>query len=304
MITTLTGKNEYQLKKSLHEIIDSFIFEHGDMAVEKLDGENLEYTSAVDAVSSAPFLTDKKLVVINQPSKLSALPDKIEEFTDRIADTTDVVFYEPKLDKGSLLAKFLKKNSNFLDINELKDFQLADWIVQDVKDKGGKITKPDASYLVNTVGENQNILAREVDKLLNYNPQITRENIDLLCEPIPRSSIFNLIDAAFAKRKDQALSIYSELRASRVDTSAIIAMITWQLHVLAVLKTSEDRTLDQISADTGFSPYSLQKSKRISGNMSMAQLLKMLDDLQSIDLRSKTTSDDTDSALKLFIIEM
>ena len=64
MIITLTGNNFYSLKKRLDELTVGFVKEHGELALERIDAEDAESRSVLDAVQSLPFLSARKLVVI------------------------------------------------------------------------------------------------------------------------------------------------------------------------------------------------------------------------------------------------
>jgi hypothetical protein len=56
MISTLTGENEVERGAELRRAVAAFEKEYGDMAVERLDGEEASYERMVEAVQSLPFL--------------------------------------------------------------------------------------------------------------------------------------------------------------------------------------------------------------------------------------------------------
>ncbi|HXR50452.1 MAG TPA: hypothetical protein VN778_05505, partial [Verrucomicrobiae bacterium] len=68
MIVTLTGENSFSLHGELKQIVDSFVLEHGDLALERLDGEEVEFSQIYEALTSLPFLSVKKLVILRTPS--------------------------------------------------------------------------------------------------------------------------------------------------------------------------------------------------------------------------------------------
>src|SRR5207302_5372047 len=103
------------------------------------------------------------------------------------------------------------------------------WLSETAKARNATLNPSDASYLVERVGLNQQLLANELDKLLLYNPQITRSSIDQLTDPTPQSTVFQLLEAAFAGRTKQALDLYAEQRGLKVEPQQIIAMLAWQL---------------------------------------------------------------------------
>ena len=105
----------------------------------------------------------------------------------------------------------------------------------------------DARYLVERVGTNQQLLANEIEKLALYDKDISKESIDLLTEETPQSTIFELLEAAFAGNHRKVQTLYAEQRAMKVEPPQIIALLAWQLHILAIIKTAGDRTPETIA---------------------------------------------------------
>jgi len=153
-------------------------------------------------------------------------------------------------------------------------------------------------------GLNQQLLSNEIEKLVLYDKNVTRESIDLLSEATPQSTVFQLLEVAFAGNAKRALSIYEELRAQRVEPPQIVAMLAWQLHVLALIKTAGDRTAVSISAEAKISPYVVQKSQRIAQNLSYLNLKSLILNLLEIDVRSKREALDVDDALQNYLLSL
>ena len=181
---------------------------------------------------------------------------------------------------------------------------LAQWLTQRTKQQGGSISSGDARYLVERVGLNQQLLASELEKLLLYDLKITRETVDLLTEATPQSTIFQLLEAAFAGNAKRTMKLYTEQRALKVEPQQIIAMLAWQLHVLALVKTAGARNSQEIASEARLSPYVVQKSQAIAQSLSLAELKKLIKDLLTIDTRLKRESLDSDEMLKNYLLRM
>lgn len=304
MIVTLTGPNVLGWQLELAGIVGGFVKEHGDIALERLDGEEATFDRLQEAVTSLPFLASKKMVVLRTPSANKEFVEKAESIFKQVPETTELVLVEPKLDKRLAYYKFLKKQTDFKEFNELDIHDLAHWLVQQAKEKQGTISSADARYLVERVGNNQQLLFNELQKLLIYDAAITKKTIDLLTEPTPQSTIFQLLDAAFAGKTKQALGLYKEQRAMKVEPQQILAMLTWQLHILVVIKTAGDRSPDQIAKDAKLSPYVVKKSMSIASKLTLADLKQLVRKLLDIDIKSKTTTYDLDDALQNYILMM
>jgi len=304
MVTTLTGENVFGLKGELDLLVSKFLGEYGELALERVDGEEVEFNRISEALTSLPFLASKKMVVISRGSANKRFAEQIEEILNNLPETTDVILVEQKLDKRSGYYKYLKKATDFREYNQLDLNGLSRWLVGEAKAKGGNLIQRDAQYLAERVGLNQQLLSNELEKLLLYDTNVTRENIDLLSEATPQSTVFQLLEVAFAGNAKRALSIYEELRAQRVEPPQIVAMLAWQLHVLALIKTAGDRTAASISAEAKISPYVVQKSQRIAQNLSYLNLKSLILNLLEIDVRSKREALDVDDALQNYLLSL
>jgi DNA polymerase III delta subunit len=84
----------------------------------------------------------------------------------------------------------------------------------------------------------------------------------------------------------------------------IIAMLAWQLHVLAAVKTAGTRTADAIAKETRINPFVVRKSQGVARSLTLAQLRSRIADLLRIDLQSKSTSIDADEALQHYLLTL
>lgn len=304
MVTVLTGENSYALQRRLHELTSAFVEENGDLALERIDGQEASLEKISEALNGLPFLAAKKLVVLREPGTNKLFAEQAEQILSNLPETTDVILVEPKLDKRLTYYKFLKKSTEFNEFPELDQNGLTRYLVDAAKEQGGSINPADARYLVERVGANQQLLSNELDKLLLYDKKITRHTIDLMTDPAPQSTIFQLLESAFAGQTKKALDLYAEQRAMKVEPQQIIAMLAWQLHVLAILKTAGDRQSGQIASEAKINPYVLGKSQGIARDLSLQEIKRLVSDLLEIDTESKSINIDTDEALQLYLIKL
>jgi len=301
---TITGENDYARRAELRQLISEFTAENGALSLERVDGEDHEFIRIYEALTSLPFLASKKMVVLSRPTASKQFVEQAETLLAELPETTELVLIEPKFDKRSSLYKYLKQATDFREFNKLDGTPLAAWLIEQAKAGGATLKPADARYLIERVGTNQQLLAGEVAKLSLYQPAITKETIDLLTEPTPQSTIFELVDAAFAGNDRQALRLYDEQRRLKVEPIQILAMLAWQLHVLAVVVMAGDRSGDRIARDAKLSPYTVGKSQRLARRVSAGRLRQLVDRLAAYDRRSKRESIDLDEALRHYIIEL
>jgi DNA polymerase-3 subunit delta len=304
MTTTLTGNNSFSLGEELRRLTVGFSTEHSELAVERLDGDDADYLKIQEALTGLPFLADRKLVLLREPGKNKRFLENFEQLFEDLPETTEVIIVEPKLDKRLSYYKYLKKNTDFREFTEPDSSELTRWLMESAKSRNGSLGQGDARYLVERVGANQQLLSNELEKLLLYDSKITRQSIDLLTEPAPGSTIFNLLEAAFAGNARKVLDLYAEQRALKVEPQQIVAMLAWQLHVLAVIKTAGDRSAEQIAKEARLNPFVVRKSQVIAKNLSVSEVRQLVNDLLEIDIKSKSVSIDPDEALQHYLLKL
>lgn len=305
MITVLTGTNSFQVRQHAHKLISAFVAEHGNLALEKLEGQEATYDQILGAIESLPFLASKKMVVVDELSSSKEASEQLETLFTRAGDSTDLIIVESKLDKRLAYYKQLKKLPGFHEYNELEEHQLVDWLVAEATVINANLSRTDAQYLVQRVGANQMRLSREIEKLANYNQTITRETINLLTDENPSSTIFNLVDNIFSGDLKKAIRMYDEQRMQKIEPQAILGMLVWQMHAVAIA-ASASRSIShtQIAKESGISPFVIQKSQRIARNMSRAKIIAFMKLLRDIDYHGKHEPLDYDDALRYAIVSL
>lgn len=291
-------------QEALRHITAHFLNEHDEMGLERLDGEEASYERMHEAAQSLPFLVSKKLVVLRAPSANKDFVEHFEQFVGDIAETNDVVLVEPKLDKRLSYYKQLKKETDFKEFAVLDANGLARYLVDYAKGQGGTLQPNDVRLLIDRVGTNQLTLQHEVDKLLAYNSQIDRTAIELLTERTPQSNVFELLEAAFAGNAKRALQLYKEQREARVEPQQIIAMLVWQLHILAIVKTAGERSADAIAKEAKISPFTVRKTQGLARQISVARLKQLITSLREFDVRLKSEAINADEVTQFYLLKL
>ncbi len=302
MVTSLVGSNSFLLNSTLKAKRSAFVQTYGDLAVETVDVADWEVRRVMDAASALPFLSPKRLLIMRGLAANKPASDRIEDLLALVDDSTELIIVEPKIDKRSVLYKTLKKQSQLTEFAEGDARSLPSWLVAEAKARGGSIKLADATYLVGRIGALQQMLSSELDKLLLYSPQVTRQTIDALTDQTPQSSIFDLIDAAFNGKVKAALALYDDQRAQNVEPLAIEALFVWQLQAIALCKAGHGLSPDHIAAQSGISPYVAKKSAVLAARRSLAQIRTYVHELADLEQSLKSTSADADELIKNYIV--
>ncbi len=304
MIKIITGKNDFLRTQALKSSMSEFSIQYGDLGVERINCPEVEYKDIYNSITSLPFLVERKLIVLYEPSKNTDFIDKLANIDALISGSIDVIIYEPNLDKRSSYYKEIKKLPNFMEYSDLSSNELASWVVNYSKKNSGSISYSDANLLIERVGPNQLLLKNELDKLMLNGQTVTRKIIEEMTEAIPRSSIFNLLDSAFRGDQKTVIKLYDQQKKLRVEAAQIMALIIWQIHILAIIKTSDTKNADMISKKSKISRYTIDNGIKLLSQISDKKFKSIINDSFELDLKLKTAPIDYDEAVLYFLISL
>lgn len=302
MILAFIGDNSFAREHAVSEFLDGFIGAHGSHAIDRISGPDTDFAVLGGAITTSPFLSQRRLVLVRDLSLNKAVAEKITELAEMVADTTDFVIVEARVDGRSKFVPTLRKLGDVREFPQLDGDALVGWICEQVKERSGNISRSDAQYIVDRVGSNQQLVSQEITKLLNHDTHITKASIEALTDYLPQSSIFAMLEAAFSGNTKRALDLYQEQRLQGMEPQAILGMIAWQLHILAIVKTGQDKDPAEIASKAKLNPFVVRKSQNITGRLSFEQLTNLLELATSIDARLKTVKINADDALTTLLI--
>ena len=302
MVVILTGSNSYLLQDSLRKMIAEFSLKFGN-SIERFDGSELTNADGVlDAVRSVSFLEPNKMVVVRDFSKCRDIMDRIESIIEQIADSTELLLVDPKLDKRTTTYKYLKKTCDIRSFDTIQPYELEQWLATEAKNRGAKISSSDIRFLIERAGTDQMLLTQELTKLALYSTEITRNNIEEMVELTPQGKVFDMLDALFSGNGKKAYELYLDQCAQGEEPQKLLAMVTWQLQQITLAVFAPIKNVDTL-VNAGMSPYSAQKVLKLATNITKSDLKFYINELAEIDLHSKTDAD-IESALSVYFSEV
>jgi DNA polymerase-3 subunit delta len=301
MVRIFTGDNDFAIKRASRSYIDEFIEAHGDLALERFDAEDANVAAIADAIMSMPFLATSKMVVISGTANKELMEQLLEL---KVPDSTEVIIIATKLDKRASYYKKASKLPGFKSFEVKNVTNLPAWVSDQVAAAGGAISAADARFLVEYTGSNQLNLQNEIEKLVLFDQKVTRATIEELCDPSPQSTVFQLVDAVFAGNYQKAEQIYFEQRAQKVEPYAIMGMLAWQLHILALVKAAGSKSPDTIAKEAKLSPYVVKKTQGIARRLTMAQIKRFVSDAKDLDIALKSQPINADDAMTTYLLKL
>ena len=280
-----------------------------DLNTVRFDGRQVTFSELRHACDSVPFLTDKRLVIVDD--LLHHKPDYLDELLAYLPDlpeTTRLVFVESRelpAAHPALKVAAASDNAYVKSFIRPQGGNLERWIRNRVKEAGGQIQPQAAHVLAINVGSELTILDNEIEKLVLYKGRepIAVEDVTLLCPYVAEASIFDLVDAIGSRHGRSAAQLLHKKLSEGADPFYLFSMVVRQFRLLIQVKEL---------AEAGSSPPEIAKILKIhsfpagklhvqSKNFTPAQLEQIYRHLLEMDVGVKTGRTDMVTALELLV---
>lgn len=304
MIELIFGTNAYAVANEVKKRVAEFKEVH-NVEPQRIDATEAEWSDVFQAMSGVSlFGNEESLIILSSIEQNVALGNKLVESFELIPSSTHLVCVASKVDKRGTFYKAMKREGLVVECSEQTGSQLVSWVQRFAKEQGGSIAAADARKLVAKVGEHQQLLASEIDKLITYNPKIDATAIERLIEPSVQDTIFELLDTITSGDSKAALAIYDRLRSARMQPIYITTMIAWQLHAVLAVVLAGNRSEREIASQLKLSPFVVQKAMRLRSSLSRREAREMIRLAAEADVRLKSMSIDQDALLRTLIAQL
>lgn len=205
-----TGENDFRLSRELSRWKKEFAEKHGSENLLLLPAKDLQLTTLLDSIATAPFIAEKRLVVIEGLPKFEK--EDVQKIADNIHPQTILVFAESKPDKRLSVTKELQKIATIKEWKPFSPKELITFVQETAKAHGASIDPQTAQFLIDFVGNDPWMLESEIMKIAISAPEkiITRDRIELLSVPSGERIIWGMTNLLGEKRIHEAIRFFRE----------------------------------------------------------------------------------------------
>ncbi|MCD6109918.1 DNA polymerase III subunit delta [bacterium] len=268
----------------------------GNTNIEVLEGKTLLANNFRSNIQSAPFLADKRLVIIKDflskgnKDEQKKVADILETDLSNFCVILFIEYGSP--DKRMALYKKINKVGHPEEFKALMGPELTKWIQKHSQEINLILTPQIASYIGEQAGSDLWNLSNELEKLKTYGleNEITKNVIDDLVHPNLTTSIFKLTDYLAHRNAKDSLKTLDILLESGEDMMKIIFMIVRHFRILIQVKDLMNRgnSKREIIGKIKEHPYTISTAMQQSPNFSLDALCKIYEALLQIDIGIKT----------------
>src|SRR3989339_599557 len=290
MIIYIHGPDTFRSRQYLKEQVEKFKIARDPQ------GYNVVFTDAthdepgkiLGEISSAPFLADKRMIVVEN---ILACKDKdfmgtlIEMVKNNKVPESNIVLFWQGEDKSKIkevdeLEKLLKKEKYAKEFEMLAGAQLSVWIKQEFVKSKSAVSMPALNFLAQNAGGDMWRLSSLIAQLSAYvgtsfqcHPELVSgspdsdemlkqvqhdkkttgrevgvEDVKLFLDEKVDDNVFNMVEAVVSGNRKQAYKLLTEQRRLGEEDGKLFGLILWQFRILVNLRSLFE-TEDNLTAD-------------------------------------------------------
>ncbi|MFA7314865.1 MAG: DNA polymerase III subunit delta [Candidatus Magasanikbacteria bacterium] len=304
MLIFLYGKDVYRSKQQLKKMVDKFKIDRDPQGfnVVNLDCEKETSSNILQQILTAPFLAEKKMIILKNLLSASDHKDFLPEIMARIEEnklpeSNIIVFWESndtfKTKNAKTFFEKLKKEKFAQSFAELKGLELFSWIKTEVATRGGKIDSKALDFLVQNFGSDMWSLSTTIDQLISYTSQeINLSDVQKFLGEKIDDNIFNLVDFIVGKQKNKVFKMIRKQYEKGEDAQYIFAMILRQFRILLELREVYEKQdnihSSELAKMLGLHPFVVTKSMSFVRKYTLMQIKEVYLKLLEMDKKTKT----------------
>ena len=311
MNTYLIYGNDYGLiKREIDKIIS------GITDVVKYDLLASNVSEVIEEASCMSLFGDKKVVIGENALFLTGANTSVNHDIDYLtsyvnAENHDniviLTVVQDKLDERKKIVKLLKKNVTVIHKDMIDTKDLPKFIMNEFLGNGYKIDYKTASYFVDYVGKNVDILLSEINKMIIYkdtDKEIFIEDILNISSKGFNDNVFDLSDAIMKKDFKKIFSCYNDLMILKEEPIKIIALLASQFTLVyqSKLLSKEGFMSKDIASTLKVHPYRVKLA--LETNYPDFELKDILKKLHNLDYEIKTGKVDKAVSLENFLLHL
>lgn len=291
MIITLTGKNSFAINEKLSQIRTEYLDKYGEaISIEEVDATDItDENNFINDLQAVSLFTSNRLIIFRYVSQNKPLLDQIIKYADKILASNTLLIVDSQLDMRTSQATWLKKHSEWHNLQILASYQLAQWLGDRCRQLDLPLSTTIQKKLLDKVKDDQLLLASELDKLRAYGGEISGEVLDDLVPTSIDDNIFSFLDALCSNNIEKANGYLEDFKLTKTDPHYVFNMLVWQFNVLAVA-IFNTAPASELAHQSGLSEGALRRAIQNRNSISKARLKKYLNALAEIDLQMKKSN--------------
>lgn len=311
----LHGEEPYYIDQIIH-----YMEEHVLNDMEKgfnqtvLYGKDTDMATILNAAKRYPMMSDYQLIVVKEAQDLkwaketegsSKEAEFVQNYFEKPLASTILVlgFKYANFDKRKKIFKSITKSGLVFQSDPVRDYKLAQWIEELVKEKGAKIAPQAAALMAEYLGADLSKISNELEKLMLNVSKETTIDTDHIQQNIGISkeyNVFELQKALAARNVLKSNQIINYFADNPKANPMVMVMANLNSYFSKILKYHYLQNKNDAAKELGVNPYFVKDYESAARNYSLPKVFDIISLLREYDLKSKgvdSTGNVTDGEL-------
>lgn len=261
----ILGDDGPKVERALQRLRRRIVEESGtELNIDEFRAGQHGAAQVVAAANTLAFLGGVRLVLVQGVEAWKkADKEAIAAYLRSPAPDACLALVGEKLPATDPLRKAVAAAGDILEYVAPKHWQLPEWASQQAGRLGLQLGVPEARLLVDRVGDNQQVILREIEKLAAYRgrARATAEDVELLAARTLDARVFDLVDAVATGDARGAFAVLEDLYVAGEKPGGLFFRLVRhfdQLYQALVLR-DEGWPAEQIRAELGMKPFPAKK---------------------------------------------
>ncbi|SMB90832.1 DNA polymerase III, delta subunit [Desulfonispora thiosulfatigenes DSM 11270] len=297
-------------EKFLPEEVEAFNFDY-------VEGDKVSLKQIVDLANTMPIMSDKRIVVIENPPFIMTVKNKEEKGEEKFLleylknpnlSTCLILKVIGKVDKRKKIYKEMQSIGQIIDFQGLNREKMEQWILNYLKQRNVKIDAEALSYLIIVGGEGLEFLTNELDKIILYvqDEKITLDVVQNLVAKTSEINIFHLIDNIANKQGKKALEQLNISLSMGEAPLKLIHLLVRQFRMIIIAKDllTTGYSEKQIREKLEQAPFIVSKVIGQGRKFSIEELIISLEYLLDTETKLKSSGGLTRELMENLVIKL
>ena len=322
LIVVLEGQDEFRISERISEFrLAVTPSEMREINTTVLDGNLITIGELLAAVSTVPFMADKRLVIVEgllnklgSQRKGGSSENSLTEWSDFpdlfavMPETATLLIVEKTFSTANKIVSQILKRSKVEKFPSLRYRELIDWISVRCSFLSIEMEHQAVTLLAASVGNELRLIDSELKKIKIYSKGnlVTTTDVRLMVPYVRQQNVFRVVDAVIEGRTRDALSASANLISLGESPSAIVRMIERQIRFLFNTKylMSQKVPTSEIGRRIKLSGYPLRKTLEMEKKISQTRIMDMHDKLLASNIRVREGRLTDQESFDLLIAEL
>lgn len=266
-----------------------------------LYGKDTDLATILNAAKRYPMMSDYQLVIVKEAQDLKwakEVEGSSKEaafvqsyFENPLSSTILVLAYKyGNFDKRKKIYKAISKSGLVFQSEPVRDYKLAAWIEELVKEKGYKIAPQAAALMAEYLGTDLSKIANEVEKLALNISKDTAIDVALIQKHIGISKEYNVFEL------QKAIAIRDVLKCNQIvnyfadnpkSNPMMMVMASLNSYFTKILKYHYLQNKHDAAKELGVSPYFVKDYELAARSYPIEKVFQVVSLLREYDLKSK-----------------